>query len=195
MAEYKSTTNSPTTTEDGKRAHLQPLTEGKLKKKNKIEKLGDVFLAEDIETTKKYVFNSIVVPTIKRMIMNTLGSFLGVGYGGYQDVQKSYTVTNGVPYKNFYGQQAAVQQTKTPKRYGYENPVVPNVGVAKSVIYSLENIIKNKGHASVLDLYELCGVETQSTDPTYGWFDISGYELTEYRGECLIRMPPPYPIK
>ena len=50
----------------------------KSKKKNSIQKITSIFVPEDVEDVKSYIFEDIVVPAVKDIILDAVRALLGV---------------------------------------------------------------------------------------------------------------------
>lgn len=50
----------------------------KSKKKNSIQKITSIFVPEDVEDVKSYIFEDIVIPAVKDIILDAVRALLGV---------------------------------------------------------------------------------------------------------------------
>ena len=48
----------------------------KIKKKSEVRKFADVFLPEDINNVKSFIFQDVLIPALKKVISDTVDTFL-----------------------------------------------------------------------------------------------------------------------
>ena len=175
---------------------LTPIVKATLKEKGVIQKAADLFLTEDIKSAKEYAKKE-VIKGIKKNILNIAARFLDTD-GTTDYATKSYNTGSTINYRDYA---AALQGRKsaeaTPyKRTRYEDPIIPTQDMAVAVRDKLFDILKACGKVRISDLYELCGVETTWCDPTYGWTgEIADSKILMYRGQYVLKMPEPKPLR
>lgn len=169
--------------------------EAKVHKKTGITKLGDVFVAEDIQTVKTRMFLDVLVPSIKDVIANMVIS--GVQMILFGDAGNRNRAPGG--RYNYGGYYSSLNQPQKPQKvdysYGYNDPVVTSRGDAERILQEMVEIIGEYGKASIADLYDLCGITGRPTDMNYGWFEMSGARSVRIPDGYLIQMPRPVCIK
>ena len=69
----------------------------KTKKKSGINKLAGIFVPEDVDNVKSYIFEDIIVPAVKDIILDAVKAVLGVkGSGGRK------SMASKVSYRKYY---------------------------------------------------------------------------------------------
>lgn len=194
--EYKS--NSHKSREAGK----EPIPEKKVEKiiagsarsqkKSGIQKFTNVFLPEDVDNVKSYIFEDIVVPAVKDIILDAVRAFLGVNSrsGG-----KGSTASK-VSYRKYYEEnnRRDYGENRTRTGYDYDNVVVDTRGEAEEVLARMDELIVEYGLVSVADLYDLVGISGNYTDNKYGWTNTDGAKVVRVRDGYMIKLQKPMPL-
>ena len=141
----------------------------KSKKKNGIHKIASVFVPEDVENVKTYIFEDVVVPAVKDIILDAVRAFLGID----KKSGKGSTASK-VAYRSYYDKDNRREHSVTRSRigYDYDDIILDNRGEAEEVLSRMDELIDTYGLVSVADLYDLVGVTGNYTDNKYGWTDI-----------------------
>lgn len=102
MAEYRS--NSHKSREEisnpSSEKKIEKVISGsaKSKKKGGIQKLANIFIADDVDDVKSYIFEDIVVPAVKDIILDAVKAVLGVN-----NTYKGRSSTAGkISYRKYY---------------------------------------------------------------------------------------------
>ena len=198
MEEYKS--NSYRSRENAKneempRKVVQKAISGTARTRtNKTRKLSDIFLAEDIDNVATYVFGDVLVPAIKKAVLDIVTDGLHmIFYGdrGYSTSKRS--TVDRVSYDRQYRKAETSRnepRTSSRNRFSYEDVIVDTRGEAERVIDLMGEIIESYGMVRVTDLYDLVDLSCDYTCHNYGWVDISRAEAVRLRdGSYMIKMP------
>lgn len=166
----------------------------KVKKKGGFSKFAGMFLPEDVEDVKSYIFEDIVVPAVKDIILDVVRGFLGLGSGGSS---RRSTTASKVSYRRYYDD--ARRRDYEPDRrarsgYDYDDVILDNRGEAEEVLSRMDELISVYGIISVADLYDLVGITGNYTDNKYGWTDIRSASIVRVRDGYLIKMPKALPL-
>ena len=173
---------------------LKPITEGTLAEKNAFQKAVGLFMTEDLEAAKTYAVKSVILPSIKKGIMNILGRFLDVD--GSYNAPSSSSGPNVIPYTAYYNRTPMTAPQSTPQvSFDYADPIVPTEEEAKKVRAALFEILRIKGVVRVIELYQLCHIPTVYTQNDFGWYEIASSKIMIYGDRFLIKMPKPVPIR
>lgn len=176
------------------------------KKRSLGRKFADVFIKEDINDVKSYVFSEILIPrilsTVYDVASTTLGMILGV------DVKRSsgtFKSTSSVRYDGFYGKSSTSNSSvKRAPSFEVMDIVIPfdiedEKGrdartIAEDTITTLLELIDVHGHARVADFYEMVSVPSQWTDNNYGWKNLGTARSERVVDGYLIKLPKPIPL-
>lgn len=131
----------------------------KTKKKSEISKLSDVFISDDASNVKSYILMDVLVPTIKKAIVD-IGTdalnmiFLG-GTGRGKDSRRGNV--NYVSYSRFSEPRDRFSDSESRRpstRFDYDNLIFETRADAEAVIEQMIDIIERYGVATVADLYD-----------------------------------------
>lgn len=164
----------------------------RVRKKSGIRKAMDNFISDDVPNIRTYVIKDVIVPTIKKIISETVDMVL------FGKSRKSNTIAGRVSYNRFFEEprRQAASSVQTAHGYNYNEVIVESRGEAELVLSQMNDIIETYDMASVADLYDLVGITGEYTDNRYGWTNVSNAEIVRLRdGGYLIQMPKALPIK
>lgn len=165
----------------------------KSKKKNGLQKITNVFVPEDVDDVKSYIFEDIVVPAVKDIILDAVKAVLGVN-----NTYKGRSSTAGkISYRKYYDDRDR-RDRDTPSQikraYDYDDIVIENRGDAEEVLVRMDELIATYGLVSVADFYDLVGVSGNYTDNKYGWTDIRGATTVRVGDGYMIKLPRVKPL-
>lgn len=165
----------------------------KTKKKNGIQKITDVFVSDDVENVKSYIFEDIIVPAIKDILLDTVKTLLGVnGRTGKN------TTASKVSYRSYYDKEndrRDYSARKVRTGYDYDNIVFESRGDAEAVLDAMNDIITQFGVVSIGDLYDLADMSVDNyTLNKYGWTDIRSATVNRVRDGYMLKLPKALPL-
>lgn len=175
---------------------VKPVVSGKVKKKGKSfgEKVVDNFVNENVEDVKGYLISDVVIPTIKKTVLDVIKMFFygrtsapgdGSEIISYNRMSRGRTYTMGSSTLN--------KKRTTPKR-SFDDIWFEDRGDVEIVVDNLNLLLETYGVVSAADIFELAGQDTVFTDNRYGWTDLSGMQVVSNGGGWVLKMPPPRPI-
>lgn len=163
------------------------------KKKGGMQKLANVFISDDIDDVKSYIFEDIVVPAVKDIILDAVKAVLGVNR-----TYKGTSVTaDKVSYRKYYNDRDRRESNvipRTRRTYDYDDKIVDNRGEAEKVLLCMDEMIATYGLASVADYYDLLGITGNYTDNKYGWTDLRDAAIVRVDDGYLIKLPKVKPL-
>lgn len=180
------------------------------------KRMATLFATEG-QSFGEHLVEQVIIPTIKSTILTVIAqsgdalrmSFESMLFPGQtpkpgQPPRASYPGSGPTPYNTFANQNA----TPTVRREGgtYQpvrrSNVVDNLFIETSdrrvpdgILQELDYRITRQGHCSVGEYYEAGGMQSTSTDHTWGWRDIADARVNQVRDGFLIIMPPPISIQ
>ena len=164
------------------------------KKKNEMRKFTDVFVSEDADNVKDYIFMDIVVPMIKDALMDTLRTIL---YGGSGRGGRSSTASK-ISYRGYYERENDRRRdnvrSDTRSRFNFDDIILDNRGEAEDVLLRMDEMISMYGEVSVADLYDMVGITCPHTYNKYGWTNIQSAAPAPVRGGYLLKLPKVIPL-
>ena len=177
--------------------YKQEQKEQALVEKKKVEKVvsGEVktkknflegFIAEDAKSVGRYVLIDVVIPTVKKAIVDSITEAAHrLFFGGSSRASNSSTASR-VSYRSFYdsryGDGRTSDTTQTRTGYSYDTITIDNRAEAEEVLVRMDELIETYGMASVADLYDLVGVTCEHTDNKYGWTNLRNAKVVRLIG-------------
>lgn len=202
MTEYASNSHKSKEQQEGQlpEKKIEKVVSGpvKTKKKSEIRKFTDVFVSEDMDSVKSYIFMDVIVPAVKKaisdVVTNGIDMLLYGETGGRNNTKKNSA--SRVSYRSYYDSQNDRRERPTTRMMGYEYDeiVLDNRGEAESVLDRMDEIVSTYGMVSVADFYDLIGVTSKYTDNKYGWTNISNAHIVRTRDGYMIKMPKALPL-
>lgn len=192
--EYKSNSHKTRTLQAKK---LEKVVSGKVrtKKKTEFQKLSETFFsAEDFENAKSYIFLDVLIPTLKKTILDIVNVVL---YGdGYET--KRGTTASKISYRKYYDEASEgfnYRTTRARNNYNFNDIIFDNRGEAEDVLLRMDELLMYYEMVSVADLYELTGIQGRYTDNDYGWTNLRDACVVRTRDGYLLKMPKIQPLK
>lgn len=165
----------------------------KSKKKSGLQKITNVLVPEDVDDVKSYIFEDIVVPAVKDIILDAVRAFLGVN-GNSRGKSSS---ASKVSYRKYYDDRERKDSgsgNRTRSGYEYDDIILDNRGEAEDVLSRMDELIATYGVVSVADFYDLVGITGNYTDNKYGWSDIRNASVVRVRDGYMIKLPKALPL-
>lgn len=169
------------------------------KKKSEIHKFTDIFVSEDIDNVKSYIFLDVLMPAIKTTIVDIVTNGLDMLLYGESSRKRSNgrPIADRISYNRISDSSYRQTRQSVERRssgYGYDDIVLDDRGDAEEVLDRMCELIETYGEASVADLYDLVGISCRHTDNKYGWTDLSRASVVRSRSGYLLKMPRAYPL-
>lgn len=191
---------SDTNYKDVKGKDLTPVVKDpnstKVRKKSLGKKFSETFLASDVQSVRSYVEKEVIIPAIKRTIVDIVKNGVDMIFFGHADRSddKKYGKIDYVSYSGYYGKTQSNRREAEPvkkTRYEYDEIIYKYKEDADAVLSDMVDLTIDYGHASVADLLQLSGKTSRSTDNNYGWTRLSGVKVLPTRGGYIIDFPKP----
>lgn len=182
----------------GQEKRVTKVVDGNLKTKtNKVRKLTDTFVAEDIKTVTNFAVTDVVVPALKEMFFKVVKDGLEMFLFGSRSRSNSRSGVDSVSYRNYYDGGRSSHQTsvRNSSRMDYEDIVFETRGQAERVIVEMENVINRYGFVTVADMFDMVELTAPYTGNKYGWTSVRHAEpIRLMGGGYVIKLPKAMPI-
>lgn len=171
----------------------------KVKKKNELHKVADIFISEDVKNIKEYVLMDVLVPTVKKVIMGTIDMLLNGGSGNYNYSGRSSG--SKVSYARYYDDRKdthryAESSRSSRPRFDHDDIVFETRGEAEAVREEMCNVIERYGFVTVADMYDMANIPQPYTSERYGWTNLRTADVVRYPGGgFIIKLPKTEPIE
>ena len=196
---HKSKESKPDPTPEKK--HVGKVISGtaKVKKKNELGKIADIFISEDIKNVKNFVFMDVLVPAIKKAISDIVTDGIDmILYGGNGRRSKNSNVSK-ISYRSFYDKKderpRASAEPRTYAAYSNTNLTFDYRQDAEEILNTMHETLEAYGIVSIADLYEYAGLDCEHTDYRYGWTDLRTADVERTRDGYTLSLPKAIPIK
>lgn len=196
MEEYKPNSNKAREQHEEKKVRRVATGPVKTRKKSDAQKLADIFVTEDMDSVKSYIFLDILVPAIKRAISDIVTNGIDMILYGETGHTKRNSGGSRVSYNSLYDSDRNSSRTVTRGRTGFDYNQVEfdNRADADAVLAELDDLMAQYHVVSVMDFYVAAGVPTDYTHQKYGWTDIRSAGVIRTRNGYIIKMPKAMPL-
>lgn len=174
------------------RKKVEKVTTGKVKAKpNEVRKFADIFISEDIQNVKSYIFMDVLVPAIKKAISDIVTDGISmILYGGTGGNKKKTGNASYVSYNSYSNHRDDRREISSARvGYHYDDITLETRAEAEEVLTRLDELIDTYEYATVADLYDLVGVSCNYTDNKYGWSNLSRAEVVRVRDGYKLKLP------
>ena len=169
----------------------------KVKKKNELRKLSDIFISEDAANVKSYVFMDVLVPAIKKAISDIVTDGIDMilyGGSGRSKKRSSGSGASYVSYNRYADRDRRDERYRdtnlgVTSRYSFNDITLDNKGEAEDVLDRMFELIDAYGMVTVADLYDLLGITGNYTDNKYGWTNLRSAEVIRVRDGYMLKLP------
>ena len=181
------------------RRHIEKVIEGTAKvRDNKVRKFTDAFFAEDLGTVKSHLKDDLLIPEIKKLLVNLLKDGVEILFNG--------RVTRGVKQDRFSDNYAynrcfdrrddrRYESNKPLNQLDYRDILFETRGKAQAVLDTTYRDIRTYGFVCVSDMYEMVGLTAPFTGNNYGWMNIDNATIERVYNGYVIRLPRAVPIE
>ena len=163
----------------------------KIKKKSEVSKFKDVFIAEDISNVKSYIFSDVIVPTIKKAILDSVDMLLNGRVSGGKQRGTSYVSYSSISNRNTSRDD---YRDSRNSRFDLDDITIASRGEAEEVLDQMGELIDRYGVVTVADLYDMIKEPAPYTANRYGWTTIRSAEVIRVRDGYMLKLLPPKPI-
>lgn len=194
MEDYKSNSDKARQEQSEKKVEAVISGSAKTRKKTEIQKLTDVFIAEDAHNVKSYILMEVIVPAVKKAVSDIVTTGIDMILYGESNRSKKNSTASKVSYRNFYerDKDRVYAGSATDRRNGfdYDDILFTTRGDAEAVLDAMNDIISQFGTVSVSDFYDLARVPNDNfTMNRYGWTNIGGATAVRVRDGYILKLP------
>jgi hypothetical protein len=133
------------------------------RKKNGLDILGSIFIANDVKDVKNYILQDVLIPTIKRAFFDIICNGTGMLLGE-RNPQRGGGPANKVSYRTYSDNLDDRRPTastnngsRAKSNYSYNDLVFNNRGDAEVVLERMYELLNHFDAVSVADLFDLAG--------------------------------------
>jgi hypothetical protein len=192
MEEFKP--NSYKSKEEPPKKKIEKVANGKLKKKSEIKKFTDIFVARDFSDVLSYVAGEILLPALKKAIVDGVsGGIKMLINGDASDNRSSGSPASKVYYSSYYKGGSSTNPSCVPN-FNSDEVVFTDLGEARNVLTRMNEVLSIYQVVSVSDFYDLVGVTGPYTGNNYGWTDLRTATIVNTSDGYVIKLPKAMPL-
>ena len=167
----------------------------KTKKKSEAHKLLDIFISEDVRNVKDYVLMDVLVPAIKKAIVDIATDGINMIFYGTSRTGKTSTVDR-LSYNRVSGDRFAGNRYSSSRSvaYSYDEITLESRGEAEEVLNKMDELLDAYGVVTIADLNDLLGISGEYTDNKYGWTNLRNARVVRVRDGYMLDLPKVFPI-
>jgi hypothetical protein len=191
---------------------VKQIVQAKRKKTGLGQKLKRAFIGDESDTDSviDYILCDILVPAAKNMLFDAVQGGVSMMLFGEDDRRRRPTQPSRNTYTNYssysatrnsrYDRDRTLETHSTPSRRSprekiYNDDLIFDTRTdAYEVVDNLNDAIDDYGEVSLAELYVLVGIDSDPTDSTYGWRDLTGYSVKPCRDGFRLLLPPAYSL-
>ena len=167
----------------------------KTKKKSSASKFADNFISDDMASVKSYIVDDLLIPTIKRTIVDAIkNSAEMIFLGKVSDRSGSRSSGGYVSYRD-YGRRDDRRSIDSRSRFDYDEIRFEFRGDAEEVLDQMLDMIQRYGLVTVADMYDMAGMTAPYTSNRYGWTSLRNADVGRASDGYYIRLPKAAPIE
>lgn len=183
--------------ESKEREKVEKVVTGKVitKKKSSLRKFTDEFISEDAKNVKSYVFGEVLIPAIKKAILDIVTDGINMILYGEAGGGRKKHPADRVSYRSYYDRpNDRYSRPASNTLYDYDDFVLETRGEAEDVLARLDELLDMYKVVRVADLKDLLGVTGNYTDNNYGWTNLRSADVVRVRDGYTIKLPRAIPI-
>lgn len=161
----------------------------KTKKKGEIRKFADGFISEDVSNVKSYIIDDLIIPTLKRTIVDAIkNSAEMIFLGKISDSGRSRSGAGYVSYRD-YNKRDEPRSRESSSRFDYDEIRFDTRADAEAVLDQMIDMIGRYGLVTVADMYDMADLTAPYTSNRYGWMSLRTADVARASDGYYIRLP------
>lgn len=161
------------------------------RRKSGIDKIGSIFLANDVKDVRDYIVEDVLIPTIKRAFYDIICNGTGMLLGERNPSRNGQG--NRVSYRAYYDKRDDRQNnsgnSRAKSNYNYNDLIFDNRGDAEVALERMFELLDRFDAVSIADLFDLAGQSCNYIDNKYGWTNLDDARVQPVRGGYIIDLP------
>lgn len=177
---------------------------GKVKvKEDKVRKLTDIFISEDVGNVKSYIIYDVLIPTIKKTLYDIVVNSLDISLFGGRGGKRSNA--DKVSFRDYNSMSRRDRDDRDRDRdrgssrsggvHSYDSIVFDTRGDAEVVLERMDELLETYEQVRVADLFELVGKTGDWTDNNYGWVNLRNADIVRVYDGYKIKLPRAQPLR
>lgn len=176
------------------RQTVKPVAKATIKKQSEFSKILNGFLGDSLIDIKSHAVNDVIIPTIKRLILDAVQSVLYPGEPRCSSKRPASKISYDSYSNTNYERERNNRRSTRNGGFSYDQIVFDTYDEARRVLMNLDELMDRYGSVRVADLYDLAELDHDWTMNDYGWRDIRNASIAAVRDGYIIRMPQARPL-
>lgn len=191
---------------------VERVTEGEVQRRKKPlgRRFAETFMGGDARSVGGYVMFDVLIPALRDTVVDTFTTgiermfygdrtpsstrrgYRSSGPGGYVAYNR-YAPTR--PYRPGEPRDEPRNISRRARAsHDFDEIILSSRVEANEVLERLFDLIDRYEAATVEDLYEMVGINSDYTDKKWGWTEIRGANVSRTRSGYLLNLPKPVPL-
>lgn len=200
MEDYASNSNKK---KQEKKQRPEKIVQGEIIQKERTfgQKLKHIFFGGEFKSAAKYIAADVLLPAARNLVVDaTTKGIERMVYG--ETYHRRHRIERGRPqiqYNNpirrgFDPRERVMLPDQPPRPIGRAHQtgdiILADRTEAELVLERLTDILDKYEVVSLMDLYDLLGLESKHTDDKWGWTWLGNAHVTQVRQGYLLELPP-----
>lgn len=189
--QYRSNSHKSREREEQAKARTEKVVTGVARRKSPtgLSKAASTFLPGDVQSVKDYILMDVLIPSIKRAIIDTVTNGVRMMLG--ETGGRASVPGAKVNYRQYYPDEDRREyaRARPQTRPSYDDVIFDTRADAEEVLWRMEEILGEFETVSVADMLSAAGISSVYTDNKYGWTDLRDAHVERVRDGYVIRLP------
>lgn len=189
--------------EEETREPVQKIVEGKVvtHKPPWWKRAARGMIAEDAQNIGDYILVDVFIPALKNLARDIVVGGTDRALFGRSQVRRPgvglrrESERMSTRYDQMAGEPRKMMSREARARHDFDEVTLEDRSEALEVVEMMIARIQRYGAASVADLYDMLGVTGSYADRGYGWTNLDDADVRQYRGNWLLDLPRPEPLR
>lgn len=162
-------------------------------KKNNARKISDKFFQGDLDLVKESIWKDILVPTIKKIIVDTVDTIV---YPNGDSGRRNRSTVDRVSYRDYNKISSrddrfsrGSEDSRPRSGFDYDDLVFTSRGDVEAVLNQMDDVINRYGYVTVADLYDMVDLTAPYTSNRFGWTSTKNARVGHGRGGFTLELP------
>lgn len=182
-------------TEESEKKENRKVANGRKTKKSFIRSVKESFIAEEAADLKEYLIHDVIVPTVKKAIVEGVQDGIAMIFGmdpvKRKDYDRGYNrVRYSASYDRHEKERSREREDRRSTPYRFDELIFDTKDEAMEVLELMDEALDRYERVSIADMYEFAGESNTPEDYNYGWTNLNSAKIVRNRdGDYVLEMP------
>lgn len=164
----------------------------KVKQQSNVKKAARSFLAEDINTVKRYLVDEVIKPALRDTLIDAICNGAEMLIGGSKNRRSRRRPGSTTSYDRYY--ESERRERPRPRMrdemFDEDDITLGTRAEAEQVLDAMCDAIDRYDSVSVADMYDLLGLTCHNyMANSWGWFDLSSASVSRTSEGYMLKLP------